>query len=491
MSLAKAVPKGIKDRECKRFALRERPPVPYVPEQDPIQGTVPLLKSDQSLKTTIGVDAELCLPIWHCGTRLAFLMHVSSALDAIKKCGTFKAYKEAHEAYVEQREAAKEAKAYLALFTAPPSKGKKASKKASKIASEKASKKASGKNCSEKEKASQKTKEGAALSDAAPELCNEYRALYDKAIFAKETAKNKKEAAATKMFQFYANLLSLDAKYVWNKIVREQTEADPFKDLQGMSGKGPRGLSCESLDKCIMFHLLTVFPNNAAKQEKYYLSNVLKKPQRVGIRQFVQRVEQLNAYVVQLPCWCYSPSNNAGMTPANVLFTKADLASHVLRMCPHQWQDQYNLQEKGMTPMDMRSLQASLEAIECVCTHEKAHVPSGKKASHKHEAGAKWPSNGATKQAHKKVRFEKSCKLRKKFGGTHTTHATKDCHKYKKDGTAKADFHAAKKAGKKPNPAKQSFTQLSKKLDKLEKTLKKASHKSKKCRRDNSDSNSE
>jgi hypothetical protein len=28
MSLAKAVPKGIKDRECKRFALRERPPVP-------------------------------------------------------------------------------------------------------------------------------------------------------------------------------------------------------------------------------------------------------------------------------------------------------------------------------------------------------------------------------------------------------------------------------------------------------------------------------
>jgi hypothetical protein len=51
-----------------------------------------------------------------------------------------------------------------------------------------------------------------------------------------------------------------------------------------------------------MFHLLTVFPNNAAEQEKYYLSNVLKKPQRVGICQFVQRVEQLNAYVAQLPC---------------------------------------------------------------------------------------------------------------------------------------------------------------------------------------------
>jgi hypothetical protein len=104
------------------------------------------------------------------------------------------------------------------------------------------------------------------------------------------------------MFQFYANLLSLDAKYAWNKIVKEQTEADPFKDLQGVSRKGPRGLLRESFGSCIMFHLLTVFPNNTAEQEKYYLSNLLKKPQRVGVRLFVQRVEQLYAYIVQLPC---------------------------------------------------------------------------------------------------------------------------------------------------------------------------------------------
>ena len=179
------------------------------------------------------------------------------------------------------------------------------------------------------------------------------------------------------------------------------------------------------------------------------------------------------------------------MMPANVLFTVADLASHVLRMCPHQWQDQYNLQEKGMTPMDMCSLQASLKAIERMCTPKKAHVQSGKKSSHKNKAGAKRPSTGATKQAPKKVCVDWSCKLCKKHGGMHTTHTTKDCHKYKKDGTVKAKFHTAKKAGKKPNPAKQSFAQLSKKLDKLEKTLKKASHKSKKCHRDNSNSDRE
>jgi hypothetical protein len=147
-------------------------------------------------------------------------------------------------------------KAALALFTAPTSKGEKASEKASKKASEKEPTKKS----SEKEKASKKTKEGVALANApAPELHDEYQALYDKANFVKETAKNKKKAAATKMFQFYANLLSLDAKYAWNKIVWEQMEADPFKDLQGVSRKGPRGLLRRSFEKCVMFHLLTVF----------------------------------------------------------------------------------------------------------------------------------------------------------------------------------------------------------------------------------------
>jgi hypothetical protein len=241
-------------------------------EKDPVQETVSALKSDQSLKTTIKEDAELHLPPWHCETCKAFLMHLSTALDSIEKRATFKAYKEVCKAYVEQCQAVKQTKAALALLTAPTSKG------------EKDSKKASGKNHSKKGKASQKTKEGVVMANApAPELCAEYQADYNKTKSAAETAKNKHKAAATKSFQFYANLLSLNAKYSWNKIVQKQMEADPFKDLQGVSRKGPRGLLRESFNNCIVFHLLTVFPNNAAEQEKYYLSNVLKKPQRFGV----------------------------------------------------------------------------------------------------------------------------------------------------------------------------------------------------------------
>jgi hypothetical protein len=94
---------------------------------------------------------------------------------------------------------------------------------------------------------------------------------------------------------------------------------------------------CKSFNNCIMFHLLTAFPINAAEQEKYYIKNVLKNPQRVNVRQFLHRVEQLNAYIAQMPCFYYSPKNaNANTKPENILFMEAELGSHVLRMCPIQ-----------------------------------------------------------------------------------------------------------------------------------------------------------
>jgi hypothetical protein len=100
----------------------------------------------------------------------------------------------------------------------------------------------------------QKTKKGAASADApAPELRTENQDDYKKAKFIAEITKNKCKAAATKMFQFYANLLSADAKFTWNKIVKEQTETNPFKNLQVVSRKGSRGLMWESFDDCFTF----------------------------------------------------------------------------------------------------------------------------------------------------------------------------------------------------------------------------------------------
>jgi hypothetical protein len=188
-------------------------------------------------------------------------------------------------------------------------------------------------------------------------------------------------AAASMMFSFYSNLLSPKSKYGWSKIVSKRKESNPFVNLQGVSLESPRGMSRESFNDCVMFLLLTPIPINAAEQEKYYILNVLKKPQRINVCQFVRCVEQLNAYIAQMPCFYYSSSNsNASTKPKNVPFTEAELGAHVLHMCPIQWQDQYNMNKKGMTLMDMRSFLTLLEAIKRVCPYEKGKSDSYKKS---------------------------------------------------------------------------------------------------------------
>ncbi len=89
MSLAKATPGGLNDCDCKKMALRERPPIPHVPEKDSVQDTVSSFK-DNHLKTLINEVTEPRAPVWHSGTRKAFLTHVRSAQEAIEKKGYFK-----------------------------------------------------------------------------------------------------------------------------------------------------------------------------------------------------------------------------------------------------------------------------------------------------------------------------------------------------------------------------------------------------------------
>ncbi len=313
----------------------------------------------------------------------------------------------------------------------------------------------------------------------------------EKAVQAQETAQGAMTAAATLMFAFYSNLLSPKSKYTWNKIVVEQMEGNPCINLQVVSLEGPKGMSYELFKDCVMFHLLTSFPINAAEQEKYYILNILKEPQRVNVHQFVCRVEQLNAYIAQMPFFFYSPNANASTKPENVPFNEAELGAHVLRMCPIQWQDQYNLNKKGMTPMDMHLLLISLEAIECVCTYEKGKSESSKKFSQKSKNRKKCPGTKATIRVPKKVCFEKHCNLCKKYGGAFTTHNTCECFRFEKDKKEKSNFRTAKKGGKKNYPVNHNFAQLTEKIKKLEKVLKKSGKKGKKCHYKDCNSDSE
>jgi hypothetical protein len=328
-------------------------------------------------------------------------------------------------------------------------------------------------------------KAAAQEAEVAPAADDQMKASFlsdlEKTKQAQRIAKGAKTVAASKTFAFYSNLLSPESKYAWNKIVSKQLESNPYVNLQGDLLQGPRGMLRQLFHDCMMIHLLTAFPINTAEQEKYYITNVLKKPQHVNICQFVRQVEQLNAYIAQMPCFYYSPHTNASTKLKNVPFMEAELGAHVLRMCPFPWQDQYNLNKKGMTPLDMRTLLTSLEAIECVSTHEKGkQEEKSEKSSFNGKKGKKRPGTDPTARVPKKVHFAKNCDLCKKHGGAHTAHNTDECCKYEKDGTEKSSFRAAKKGIKRSYPTNQNFAQLTKKIEKLEKMLKKSSKKGKK-----------
>ena len=68
---------------------------------------------------------------------------------------------------------------------------------------------------------------------------------------------------------------------------------------------------------------------------------------------------------------------------------------------------------------------------------------------------------------------------------------TRECRRFEKDGKEESNFCTAKKGGKKGNPVKSNFTQLTEKIKKLNKSLKKSGKKGKKCRYKDSNSNSE
>jgi hypothetical protein len=382
------------------------------------------------IKNLLEKDMTLNFPVWHKnGTQEAFHMHVTAVMDAIKKRGTFKDYKKAQKAYVEAKKAVESAEAGLSLLKGTNAGSKKNPKKKALAKAQEAAK--------EIEAKTQETKSGIKEAKGATKVTEDtmkagFQADLEKAKKAIEDAKGAMTTAASQMFVFYSSLLSPESKNLWNKIISKEMESNPFVNLQGVSLEGPRGMSCKSFSDCVMFHLLTVFPINAAEQEKYYITNVLKKPQHINVPQFVHRVvEQLNAYIAQMPCFYYSA--NASTKPENIPFMEAELGSHVLSMYPIQWQDQYNMNKKGMTPMDKGSLLTSLEVIKCVCTYKKGKMESSKKSSNKGEKGKKCLGTNSTARVSKKVHFEKNCNLCKRHGGTYTTHNTCDCRRFDKD----------------------------------------------------------
>ncbi len=141
------------------------------------------------------------------------------------------------------------------------------------------------------------------------------------------------------IFQLYGNLLTDEAHQPWEKIVKVQTDTISREDLHGVVHEEKAGKTWASFLECITFHLQSVFCPNAAEAVKFYITNTLKKSIRVPMWQFFVQVEQLNSYLENLPSLFQSPKANLTTKPV-MLLEDADLAMHLLQICPVKWQRQ-------------------------------------------------------------------------------------------------------------------------------------------------------
>ena len=79
-------------------------------------------------------------------------------------------------------------------------------------------------------------------SSTSSTLCADRMIELKHTMEATEEATARHDKAAEDMFQLYANLLSVNARYGWKTIVQDQTNAYPYTEPQGLHKKRPRGL---------------------------------------------------------------------------------------------------------------------------------------------------------------------------------------------------------------------------------------------------------
>ena len=221
MSTNRAVPKGLKNQECKKGNRKKRPPIPYVPVVNEVQEAVAKGK-EYSYKIKLPDKTEFSVPIWDTGTQEAFLIHVQQAKSACKRKGLFQDYEDAIEAESKAVERVKSLRKAIANAIGP------------------------------------KSKKDADDTNQSP--LEESKASLKYALLEKKKAQEAKATAAEGYFSLYANLLSEDARYHWDKIVASQIGAAPWTNLQGNEHKKEQDKSMESFQDCITFHLLVMFP---------------------------------------------------------------------------------------------------------------------------------------------------------------------------------------------------------------------------------------
>jgi len=104
---------------------------------------------------------------------------------------------------------------------------------------------------------------------------------WKKASSAKTCTREAIESTFQAIFLQYSTLLFEEARQPRAKIVQNQINYSPFTNIYGVQHTEKHPMSWNSFMECVQLHLQTIFQYDAVEKLRFYISNGLKKPNRV------------------------------------------------------------------------------------------------------------------------------------------------------------------------------------------------------------------
>jgi hypothetical protein len=275
----------LKDTECEKGQLSQRPPIPYVPVVD----VVTPKKDPAVLKVKLPNDSHISIPIFSRGNNEEYIAHIVAVLRIIKQKGLPKKCRVYAKAVAKQQEALKILQEAL-------------------------------------------ESRDTILTSVDVTACKVEIEQTTQMLQESQRAHNK---AIAKLYEQLRNLLSGDPVSQWDRICRKMHKNDSWAAVNGKITKGKRLQMWMSFLDCLELHKLTVFSADAAEKQGFYIQQAVCKPQRATVRQHISRMGVLNDYVRHLPTLKDSSKAVPTTKKGNIPFGEAYLVSrHSAVFCP-------------------------------------------------------------------------------------------------------------------------------------------------------------
>jgi hypothetical protein len=270
MSTTLKTPEGLKDSKCKKGQLSNWPPILYVPPTD----LVTTMEAPENLKIKLPNGTVFNMSIFSRGNTEEYLEHIVAGLPLINQ----------KELDVQCR---KLAKAVDKLAGTLKNLLKTAESKTTVLFDD--------------------DMEARKLEiEQTQQILKEAQKAHNRAI--------------AKTYELLRNLLSGDLQSQWDRICREMHKCDSWAGVNVEVTKGRCPRMWAAFGDCLELHKLTVFTADTAKRQRFYIQQVVRKPQRATVRQHISHMAVLNDYVRHLPTLKDSPKAVPTTKKGNVPF---------------------------------------------------------------------------------------------------------------------------------------------------------------------------